>query len=192
MDLHSPQIKGFFKDIPVDNLLAEPLMVQYVREHIAGYREAVVVSPDAGGVRRATGVSDLLGCDFALIHKERAVANEVSRMVLVGDVKGRTCIIIDDMADTCGTLVKAADTLTAHGATAVHALIVHPILSGPAVDRIAASSLTQLVVCDTTPLSSEARICPKIVTIPVCNVFAEAIRRSHHGLSMSYLFKNAV
>lgn len=192
MDLHAPQIKGFFKDIPVDNLLAEPLMLQYMLEGIEGCREAVIVSPDAGGVKRATAIADALGTDFAIIHKERAVANQVSRMVLVGAVKGRTCVIIDDMADTCGTLGKAADTLTEHGARAVYALVVHPILSGPAVQRIEASSLRQLVVCDTVPLSLEAEACAKIAVIPVASVIAEAIRRSHHGQSMSFLFKHAV
>lgn len=119
------------------------------------------------------------------------MANQVSRMVLVGNVRGRACIIIDDMADTCGTLCKAADTLTSNGAIAVYALIVHPILSGPAVDRIQVSTLKQLVVCNTTPLSEAAKQCPKIVTIPVDSVFAEAIRRSHNGQSMSFLFKHA-
>lgn len=192
MDLHAPQIKGFFKDIPVDNLLAEPLMLQFMTDRIEGCSQAVIVSPDAGGVKRATAIADALGRDFAIIHKERAVANQVSRMVLVGAVSGRVCIIIDDMADTCGTLTKAADTLTEHGATAVYALVVHPIFSGSAVQRIESSTLRQLIVCDTVPLSREAKASPKIAVIPVASVIAEAIRRSHNGQSMSFLFKHAV
>ncbi len=191
MDLHATQIKGFFKDIPVDNLLAEPLILQYIRENVEGYNECVIVSPDAGGVKRATSISDALNLNFAIIHKEREVANQVSRMVLVGDVSDKACIIVDDMADTCGTLCKAADTLTAHGAKCVYSIIVHPILSEGAVEKIEASSLKSLVVFNTTPLGPTALACPKIVQIKVASVFAEAIKRCHLGQSMSFLFKHA-
>lgn len=191
MELHAPQIKGFFRDIPVDNLLGEPLILQYIREHIEEHRECVIVSPDAGGVKRATSIADALMVDFAIIHKERAVANQVSRMVLVGDVQGRACIIVDDMADTCGTLCKAANTLTSHGASGVYAIVVHPILSGTAIQHVEESTLKRLVVFNTAPLRPEARACPKIVEINVAPVLSEAIKRNHLGQSMSFLFKHA-
>lgn len=189
MELHATQIKGFFKDIPVDNLLAEPLILQYIRETFKpGF---VIVSPDAGGVKRAASISDASNADIAIIHKERAVANQVSKMVLVGTVQDRTCIIVDDMADTCGTLCLAAETLLSHGASAVHAIVVHPILSGRAIERIEGSPLTSLVVFNTTPLSPAAQECKKIQSINVASVFAEAIKRCHMGQSMSFLFKHA-
>ncbi|KAI9091505.1 ribose-phosphate pyrophosphokinase [Phlyctochytrium arcticum] len=140
MDLHASQIQGFF-NIPVDNLYAEPSTLKYIRDQIADYKNAVIVSPDAGGAKRATSIADKLDLEFALIHKERKKANEVSRMVLVGDVKGRDCILVDDMADTCGTLAKAAQVLQENGARKVFALVTHAVLSGKAISVINASVL---------------------------------------------------
>ncbi|CAJ0645778.1 1347_t:CDS:2 [Entrophospora sp. SA101] len=128
MDLHASQIQGFF-DIPVDNLYCEPSMLKYISTNIPNYKNAIIVSPDAGGAKRATSIADRLNLDFALIHKERKKANEVSRMVLVGDVKGKIAILVDDMADTCGTLVLAAKTLKENGAIKVYAIVAHGILS---------------------------------------------------------------
>ncbi|KAJ1818144.1 ribose phosphate diphosphokinase subunit prs4, partial [Coemansia sp. RSA 2599] len=133
MDLHASQIQGFF-DRPVDNLYGEPSVLRYIRENIPDWKNAIIVSPDAGGAKRATSIADHLDLDFALIHKERKKANEVSRMVLVGDVKDKVAILVDDMADTCGTLGLAAKTLMENGATAVYAIVIHGVLSGKALD----------------------------------------------------------
>uniref|UniRef100_A0A452TFD4 ribose-phosphate diphosphokinase n=1 Tax=Ursus maritimus TaxID=29073 RepID=A0A452TFD4_URSMA len=136
MDLHASQIQGFF-DIPVDNLYAEPAVLQWIRENIAEWRNCIIVSPDAGGAKsRVTSIADRLNVEFALIHKERKKANEVDRMVLVGDVKDRVAILVDDMADTCGTICHAADKLLSAGATKVYAILTHGIFSGPAISRI--------------------------------------------------------
>lgn len=139
MDLHASQIQGFF-DVPVDNLYAEPSVVKYIKEHIP-HDDAIIISPDAGGAKRASLLSDRLNLNFALIHKERAKANEVSRMVLVGDVTDKVCIIVDDMADTCGTLAKAAEVLLEHNARSVIAIVTHGILSGKAIENINNSKL---------------------------------------------------
>jgi len=134
MDLHASQIQGFF-DIPVDNLYAEPAVLKWVRENIADWRNAIIVSPDAGGAKRVTAIADRLNVEFALIHKERKKANEVASMVLVGDAKGKVAILVDDMADTCGTICHAADKLLEAGATKIYAILTHGIFSGPALHR---------------------------------------------------------
>ncbi|KAI9179389.1 ribose phosphate diphosphokinase subunit prs4 [Blastocladiella emersonii ATCC 22665] len=191
MDLHASQIQGFF-DIPVDNLYAEPSALKYIRENVADYTaNAVIVSPDAGGAKRATAIADRLGIDFAIIHKERKVANQVSRMVLVGEVTGKTAILVDDMADTCGTLGHAAQTLVDHGAVAVYAIVTHGILSGKALECITNSPLTRVVVTNTIPHAAKKAACPKIDTIDISATLAEAIRRTHNGESISYLFTHA-
>ncbi|CAN3355731.1 ribose-phosphate pyrophosphokinase 3 [Diutina catenulata] len=189
MDLHASQIQGFF-DVPVDNLYAEPSVVRYIRETI-NFDEAIIVSPDAGGAKRAAGLADRLDLNFALIHKERAKANEVSRMVLVGDVTDKICIIVDDMADTCGTLAKAASVLLDNGAKSVIAIVTHGILSGNAIANINNSQLTRVVCTNTVPFEDKLKLCPKLDTIDVSAVLAEAVRRLHNGESISYLFKNA-
>lgn len=189
MDLHASQIQGFF-DIPVDNLYAEPSVVSYIREKI-NYKDAIIISPDAGGAKRAAGLADRLDLNFALIHKERARANEVSKMVLVGDVTNKICIIVDDMADTCGTLAKAAEVLLDNGAQLVIAIVTHGILSGNAIPNISKSKLDRVVCTNTVPFSEEAKACSKLDTIDVSAVLAESIRRLHNGESISYLFKNA-
>lgn len=186
MDLHASQIQGFF-NIPVDNLYAEPSTLKYITDHIDG-SNVVIVSPDAGGAKRATAIADKLDVEFALIHKERKKANEVSRMVLVGDVKGRICVLVDDMADTCGTLGLAAKVLIDNGATKVYAIVTHAVLSGKAIEVINKSHLSKLVVTNTIPHADKQLLCPKLDTIDVSTTFSEAIRRTHNGESVSYLF----
>lgn len=187
MDLHASQIQGFF-NVPVDNLCAEPILLNYIKTQVPNYTQAILVSPDAGGVKRCASIADRLEMDFAIIHKERKKANEVDKMVLVGDVHDRVAIIIDDMADTCGTLVKAAQTLIEHGAKQVYAMVIHPILSGNAIAKIAQSPLHRLVVTNSVPLQPDALACGKIVSLDISYLLSEAIRRIHNGESVSYLF----
>jgi len=185
VDLHASQIQGFF-DIPVDNLFGEPLLVKYIKQ-IPG--DKVIVSPDAGGVKRAKTIADHLDCPLVIIHKERKLANEVAGMVLVGQVKGLVCVLVDDMADTCGTLQLAAKTLMAHGATAVYACVSHGVLSGPALERINNSEITELVVTNSIPQEENMKKCSKLKVIDIAPMLAEAIRRTHNGESISVLFK---
>lgn len=189
MDLHAAQIQGFF-DSPVDNLYAEPSVVRYIKEKI-DMKNAIIISPDAGGAKRAAGLADKLDLNFALIHKERARANEVSRMVLVGDVTDKICIIVDDMADTCGTLAKAAEVLLDNGAKSVIAIVTHGILSGKAIQNINNSRLERVVCTNTVPFESKLSQCPKLDSLDISGVLAEAIRRLHNGESISFLFTNA-
>ncbi|KAI5810852.1 phosphoribosyltransferase-like protein [Pyronema omphalodes] len=189
MDLHASQIQGFF-DVPVDNLYAEPLTLRYIRENF-DYKNAVIVSPDAGGAKRATALADRLDLNFALIHKERSRPNEVARMTLVGDVQDKIAILVDDMADTCGTLCKAAEILTNNGAKQVVAIVTHGILSGNACEKVNASKLSRLVVTDTVPHAEKKLRCSKIDTIDVAPTLAEACRRTHNGESVSFLFSHA-
>ncbi|KAI0076100.1 phosphoribosyl pyrophosphokinase [Panus rudis PR-1116 ss-1] len=187
MDLHASQIQGFF-DVPVDKYLyAEPSAIQYIRTNF-DLSNLVIVSPDAGGAKRATSMADRLGVDFALFHKERKKANEVSRMVLVGQVEGKTAILVDDMADTCGTLCLAAKQLSEAGASRVCALVTHGILSGNALKNIEESTLEKLVVTNTLPQTENVAKCKKLEVIDIGNVLAEVIRRSHYGESVSKLF----
>jgi ribose-phosphate pyrophosphokinase len=165
MDLHASQIQGFF-NVPVDNLYAEPSTLRWIRENL-DTKDCVIVSPDAGGAKRATSIADGLDLGFALIHKERARPNEVSRMVLVGDVKDKIAIIVDDMADTCGTLVKAADVVIQHGAKETIAIVTHGILSGNAIEALNGSKLTKVVVTNTVPHEEKKASCPRIETIDI-------------------------
>jgi len=185
VDLHASQIQGFF-DIPVDNLFGEPLIVKYIKQ-IPG--DKVIVSPDAGGVKRAKTIADHLDCPLVIIHKERKRANEVAGMVLVGEVKGLVCVLVDDMADTCGTLQLAAATLMTQGATAVYGCVSHGVLSGPALERINNSEITELVVTNSIPQEENMKKCPKLKVIEIAPMLAEAIRRTHNGESISVLFK---
>jgi len=187
MDLHASQIQGFF-DVPVDNLFAEPSMIDYIRNHFDDIRDCVIVSPDAGGAKRATSIAARLNIEFALFHKERKKANEVSRMVLVGSVKDKIAILVDDMADTCGTLGQASRNLIDAGAKKVYAFTTHGILSGPAIKVLNESGLEKLVVTNTIPMGSKQAQCDKIEVVDVSHVLAETIRRSHFGESVSYLF----
>lgn len=186
MDLHAGQLQGFF-DIPTDNLYAMPVLLERMRT-VAPADELVIVSPDAGGVERARAYSKRLGCTLAIVDKRRAKANVSEVMHLIGEVKGKTAVLVDDMIDTAGTLTQAANALAAHGARRVLAYASHPVLSGPAVERIMASPIEQVVVTDTIALSERARACPKIVQLSVGRTFSEAIRRIRHGESLSSLF----
>ncbi|GAA5853354.1 hypothetical protein JCM5353_002675 [Sporobolomyces roseus] len=185
MDLHASQIQGFF-DIP---LYAEPSMLQYLRETMGkDIADAVIVSPDAGGAKRASSMAAALDLDFALFHKERKKANEIARMVLVGNVDGKIAILIDDMADTCGTLALAAKHLLAGGAKSVVALVTHGILSGPAMKVLNESQIEKLIVTNSIPQEKHKRGCERVREIDVSHVLAEAVRRSHFGESVSVLF----
>lgn len=189
MDLHASQIQGFFR-VPVDNLYAEPLVLRYINDQF-NKDDLVIVSPDAGGAKRVASLADRLDVRFALIHKERQRANEVSRMVLVGDVKDNVCLLIDDMADTCGTLCKAADILMENGALKVVAIVTHGIFSSNAIDKLNLSRLEKIVCTNSMPLTDKLQRCPKLEIIDISATLAEAIRRLHNGESVSYLFNNA-
>ncbi|KAF1820900.1 phosphoribosyl diphosphate synthase [Dissoconium aciculare CBS 342.82] len=189
MDLHASQIQGFF-NVPVDNLYAEPSTLRWIRENLR-VQDCVIVSPDAGGAKRATSIADSLDLQFALIHKERARPNEVSRMTLVGDVQDKVAIIVDDMADTCGTLVKAADVCIDHGAREAIAIVTHGILSGDAINKLNNSKLKKLVVTNTVPHEEKKKLCDRLETIDISPTLAEACRRTHNGESVSFLFKHA-
>ncbi|EGD83901.1 hypothetical protein H112_07583 [Trichophyton rubrum D6] len=192
MDLHDPQYQGFF-DIPVDNLYGRPLLKRYIQQNIPNFHEAVIVSPDAGGAKRATAIADSMGMEFALIHKERRPTKITDRqnatMMLVGDIKDRTAILIDDLADTSNTITRAAKLLKKEGASKVYALVTHGIFSGDAIDRINASALDKVVVTNTVSQENNLKRCPKLEVLEVGQVFAEAIRRVHHGESISVLFQ---
>jgi len=185
MDLHAGQIQGFF-NIPVDNLYATPILLKYIKEHFKG--RLAVVSPDAGGVERARAFAKRLDADLALIDKRRDAPNQVKSMSVIGNVSDKTVIILDDMADTAGTLIRAADAIMEKGAKEVHACISHPVLSGPAVGRIMESALKSIVVTDTIPLNEEACACSKITVLSISELVGEAIIRSHTGSSVTSLF----
>jgi ribose-phosphate pyrophosphokinase len=185
MDLHADQIQGFF-DIPVDNVYATPILLGDLWKH--GYRDLVVVSPDVGGVVRARAIAKRLESDLAIIDKRRPRPNVATVMNIIGDVDGRTCVIMDDMVDTANTLCEAARALKEHGAQRVVAYCTHPVLSGPAVSRLEASVIDELVVTDTIPLRPEAEACKKIRQISVSELLAETMRRICEESSVSSLF----
>lgn len=189
IDLHASQIQGFF-NIPVDNLYAEPAITKWIKENVQDWKNSVMVSPDAAGVKRMTAVADRLDIDFAIIHKERKKCNEQETSVLVGDVKNRVAIMIDDLADTCDTICHGAEKLIESGATKVYAIVTHGVLSGNAAERINKSSLEALVVTNTIPQEAHRNVCSKIETIDISVMLAEAIRRTHYAESVSYLFTN--
>jgi ribose-phosphate pyrophosphokinase len=185
MDLHADQIQGFF-DIPVDNIYASPVLLSDVKSK--AYPNLVVVSPDVGGVVRARALAKQLGSDLAIIDKRRAAANVSEVMHVIGDIEGRNCVIMDDMIDTAGTLVKAAEVLKERGANRVFAYCTHPVFSGPAIERIAASQLDEVVITNTIALSKAALACKKIRQLSVAFLFAETIRRISDGESVTSLF----
>ncbi|MDG2051860.1 MAG: ribose-phosphate pyrophosphokinase [Myxococcota bacterium] len=185
MDLHAGQVQGFF-NIPVDNLFATRLLLERVKQSATG--EVVIVSPDAGGVERARAFAKILDSTLAIIDKRREVANVAKVMNIIGNVEGKTCVIVDDMVDTAGTLCEAARALLDAGAVRVLAAITHPILSGPALKRVAESSLSELIVTDTIPLRPEAVNHPKIKVMSVARHIGEAIRRINNEESVSSLF----
>jgi ribose-phosphate pyrophosphokinase len=185
MDLHAGQIQGFF-NIPVDNLFAAPVLIDYIKNNFKD--DLVIVSPDAGGVERARAFAKRLSAGLAIIDKRRSAPNVAKAMAVIGNVKNKIVVILDDMVDTAGTLTEAAEALAGEGAHEVHACIAHPVLSGPAVDRISDCPLKSVVVTDTIPLSSKAEACDKIKVLTISEIVGEAIIRSYTGDSVTSLF----
>ena len=185
MDLHADQIQGFF-DIPVDNIYASPVLLSDLKSK--DYPNLVVISPDVGGVVRARALAKQLDCDLAIIDKRRPTANVSEVMHVIGEIEGRNCVIMDDMIDTAGTLVKAAEVLKERGARSVYAYCTHPVFSGPAVERLMASQIDEVVVTNTIPLSDEAKACAKVRQLSVAFLFAETMRRISDGESVTSLF----
>jgi len=186
VDLHAGQIQGFF-DVPVDNVYATPVLLEYLRGRI-GRRDVTVISPDAGGVERARAFAKRLDANLAIIDKRRARPNEVAEMQIIGEVDGRVAVIIDDMVDTAGTLSAAAEAVRGAGAPLVLACATHPVLSGPAIPRLAHSSIDELIVTDTIPLRPEATKLAKLRVLSVAPLLGEGIRRTHEEASISSLF----
>lgn len=209
MDLHDPQFQGFF-NIPVDNLYSRPLLKHYIIDFIPDFRLCVIVSPDSGGAKRATSIADNLGCLFALIHKERRAVQAkhppsslgvlsnggsehagsmVATTMLVGDVKDRVCVLVDDLVDTSYTITRAARLLKDQGAKYVYALVTHAILSGDATNRILKSSIDKIIVTNSVPQAEHVQVLgDKLEVLDVSRILAEAIRRIHNGESVSMLF----
>ncbi|MGD9124795.1 MAG: ribose-phosphate pyrophosphokinase [Desulfarculaceae bacterium] len=185
MDLHSGQIGGFF-NIPVDHLFAAPVILDYLRGNLEG--EAVIVSPDAGGVERARAIAARLRAGLAIIDKRREAANVAQAMNIIGEVKGKLTVVLDDMIDTAGTLTEASRALMEHGAKEVWACASHAVLSGPALDRLSKSPISRTVVTNTIPLTEKAAACGKIISLSVAQLLGEAIRRIHMEDSVSSLF----
>jgi len=184
MDLHAGQIQGFF-NIPVDHLYAAPVLIKYIKEH---FENIIMISPDAGGVERTRAFAKRLNCGLAIIDKRRDRPNQSEAMHVIGDVKDKIAIMLDDMVDTAGTLCNGAQTLLDHGAKEVHACCTHPVLSGPAIERLTGSGIKSLVVTNTIPLREAARACEKIKVLSVSALLAEAIHRIHNEDSVSSLF----
>ncbi|KAI7828874.1 ribose-phosphate pyrophosphokinase 1 [Gamsiella multidivaricata] len=195
MDLHASQMQGFFNR-PVDNLYAEPTIAQWIQDNVDDWENGVVVSKNAGGAKRVTSLADRLNIDFALIHKDRnrqghaAVADETSQMTLVGDVQDKVCFIVDDMIDGCHSFLEAADMLVGHGAKQVYIIATHGILSGNSLRQIEeCANVHRVVVTNTYPIPQEKRaLSSKLKILDISATLAEAIRRTHNGESISYLF----
>jgi len=186
VDLHADQIQGFF-DIPVDNVYATPILIEHIRKNATG--DEIVVSPDVGGVVRARAVAKRLNdSELAIIDKRRPEANKAQVMHIIGEVRGRDCIIVDDMVDTAGTLCTAAGALKADGAKSVSAYATHAVLSGKAVDNINHSELDRLVITDTIPLSDQAKNCSKISVLSLSEMLGESIKRINEEASLSSMF----
>ena len=185
LDLHAGQIQGFF-DIPVDNLFAAPVLIEYIRNNFNN--DLVIVSPDAGGVERARAFAKRLNAGLAIIDKRREAPNEAKAMAVVGNVAEKIVVILDDMVDTAGTMVEAAGAIMKNGAREVYAVCAHPVLSGPSIERIENSPLKALVVTDTIPLRENAKSCKKIKVLSISELIGEAIVRSFRGDSVTSLF----
>ncbi len=185
LDLHANQIQGFF-DIPVDNLFAAPVLLEYIRQHFNN--DLVIVSPDAGGVERARAFAKRLNTSLAIIDKRRDEDQKVKAMYIVGEVEGKSAIIMDDMVDTGGTLTEAAKALAENGALSINACCTHAVLSGNAIGRIEESAIENLIVTDSIPLQPETKGCKKIKVLTVANLLGEAIKRTHLNDSVSSLF----
>ena len=185
MDLHAGQIQGFF-NIPVDNLFATPVLIDYMKRN---YQDnTVVVSPDTGGVERARAFGKRMGASLAIIDKRREGPNEAQVMNIIGNVQGKRVIILDDMIDTAGTVVQAAKALTEAGALEVSVCCTHPVLSGPAIERLNASNLREIIVTDTIPLTDNAKKCERIKVLSVAGLLSEAVRRIYYNDSVHSLF----
>jgi len=185
IDLHAGQIQGFF-NIPVDHLYAAPVMMDFIKQEYVN--DLVIVSPDAGGVERARAFGKRLGASLAIIDKRRSQPNESTVMNIIGDIKGKTALLLDDMVDTAGTLTQAADALVKAGAKKVAACCTHAVLSGHALEKINQSALEKMVVSDTIPIKPEAQSCKKIVVLSIASLLGEAIKRIHNNDSVSSLF----
>jgi len=190
MDLHAAQIQGFF-DIPVDNLYASPVFTLDIRHHFKKMEEVTVVSPDVGGVARARDIAQRIGTGLAIVDKRRSAPGEIKEMTVIGDVKDRKCIIVDDICDTAGTLCKAAEHLMEQGAKEVHAYITHGVLSGPAVERITKSTMKTLVITDTIEATPAVKAAKNIRIVPTAPIFAQGILNIASGTSVSSLFNDA-
>ncbi|MDR0807596.1 MAG: ribose-phosphate pyrophosphokinase [Gemmobacter sp.] len=189
LDLHAAQIQGFF-DIPVDNLYASPIFSLDIEHHFSGQmNELMIVSPDVGGVARARDIAKRINAPLAIVDKRREKAGEIAGMTVIGDVRGRKCIIVDDICDTAGTLCKAAETLVEAGAIEVHSYITHGVLSGPAVERVQNSVMKSLVITDSIEPTEAVKRCPNIRIVPTAPIFAQAILNTWHGTSVSSLFE---
>ncbi|MBI5893931.1 MAG: ribose-phosphate pyrophosphokinase [Deltaproteobacteria bacterium] len=185
VDLHAGQIQGFF-NVPVDNIYATPVILEYIHKNYKD--DVVIVSPDAGGVERARAFAKRLDTSFAMIDKRRPAPNIAEVMNIIGDIKGKNAILLDDMIDTAGTISLAADALIKNGAKEVYACCTHPVFSGPAIERLKKSALKEIVVTNTIPLSKEAQDLKKIKTLSIAPLLGEAIKRIHYGESVSSLF----
>ncbi len=185
IDLHAGQIQGYF-NIPVDNLFASPILLKHIRAHLEN--DLVMVSPDAGGVERARAFAKRLDCGLAIIDKRRDAPNVAEAMNIIGEVAGKTAIILDDMVDTAGTLTQAAGALKKYGAEHVHACCTHPVLSGPSIERIIEAPIDSLVVTDTIPLNDNSAECSKIKVLSVADLLGETAKRIHTSHSVSTLF----
>ena len=185
VDLHAGQIQGFF-NIPVDNLFASAVFIDYIQA--LAQEDIIIVAPDAGGVERARAYAKRLHADLGIIDKRRTAKNQMEVMHVIGDVKDRVAIIVDDMVDTAGTMTRGADALRENGAKAVYACATHPVLSGPALERVNDSAINELVLTDTIPINGKEKDCPKLRVLSIAPLLAQAIRRIHAGQSVSSLF----
>ncbi|VBB47733.1 phosphoribosylpyrophosphate synthase [uncultured Desulfatiglans sp.] len=185
MDLHAGQIQGYF-NIPVDNIFAAPILLKYIRRHF--HNDLVIVSPDAGGVERARAFATRLNASLAIIDKRREAPNVAQAMNIIGEVRGKAAIVLDDMVDTAGTLTQAVQALRDRGSVSIHACCTHPVLSGPAVERIEASSIDSLVVTNTIPLNDKAKTSKRVIVLSVAELLGETIKRIHNSHSVSTLF----
>jgi ribose-phosphate pyrophosphokinase len=186
VDLHADQIQGFFS-VPVDNVYGSPILLDDIARQ--KYEDLIVVSPDVGGVVRARAIAKQLNVDLAIIDKRRPEANVAEIMNIIGDVEGRTCVLVDDMVDTAGTLCHAAAALKERGAKSVVAYCTHPVLSGPAIDRLKVSDIDELVVADTIPLSAAAQKSGRVRQLTIAGLLAESIRRVNNEESISAMFR---
>jgi len=191
MDLHAGQIQGFF-DIPTDNLFASPVFALDLKHHMADRSNVTIVSPDVGGVVRARDLAKRVGAELAIVDKRRARPGEIESMTVIGDVQGRTCVMVDDICDTAGTLCKAAQILKEHGAEEVHAYISHGVLSHPAIERVTASELKSLVITDSIEPTEAVKATKNIRVVPIAPMFAQAILNVSNDTSVSSLFDEEV